>query len=177
MVEQTVKTVNAKDWMVWLIVVASLLAAMLYLYYVYPHQNIGPKQPIYFSHRVHANVKGISCRFCHPFVEQSTNPGIPAVGKCLFCHSYIVTKHPQIVNLRSYFDTKTPIPWVKLMYIPDHCKFNHQPHIKKQIDCTECHGEVKKMDRIYPIDYKMGFCIECHKARNAQLDCWLACHQ
>jgi hypothetical protein len=25
-------------------------------------------------------------------------------------------------------------------------------------------------------NWRMGECIECHKAKNANLDCWLACH-
>ncbi len=157
------------------IVVASVVV-MLYLYYFYPHQVIGPKQPIYFSHRVHAGVKGISCQFCHPFTERSKNAGIPAVGKCLFCHRYIITGHPQIRKVRWHYDTKAPIPWVGIYYVPDHVQFKHQPHIRKEIDCTTCHGEVKKMDRLKSVEFEMGFCIECHKIRGAQLDCWLACH-
>jgi hypothetical protein len=80
-VEQVEKTWG---WFVWLAVIAVVLAAMLYLYYQYPHYNIGPQQPIYFSHRVHAGAKEINCRFCHPFADRSTEPGIPTVSKCFF---------------------------------------------------------------------------------------------
>jgi hypothetical protein len=52
---------------VWLGMVAILFSGMLYFMYYYPQKDIGPQQPIYFSHRVHAGVKEISCRFCHPF--------------------------------------------------------------------------------------------------------------
>jgi hypothetical protein len=27
-----------------------------------------------------------------------------------------------------------------------------------------------------PVKFKMKFCITCHKQLNAQLDCWMACH-
>ena len=157
--------------------IAVLLGGMLYFYYFYPQRNLGPEQPIYFSHRVHAGVKEINCRFCHTFVERSHHAGIPEVSKCFFCHQYIIPQHPQIVKMRWRLESKTPIPWVRIFYVPDHVKFNHQPHIKAGIDCVLCHGDVKKMDRLVPVDFKMGFCVDCHKRYNAQLDCWLACHK
>jgi hypothetical protein len=161
----------------WLGIGALLLGATIYLYYIYPETSIGPKQPILFSHRLHAGVKEINCKFCHPFAERSRNPGIPEIQKCFFCHEYIITKHPQIVKEREHYDTKTPVPWVRVFYIPDHVKFNHKPHIKyAKLDCTACHGEVKTMDRLQRVDFKMQFCITCHQERKAQLDCWLACH-
>ncbi len=167
---------TGRRWFISLGLVAVLLVALLYLFYFYPHRGIGPQQPIYFSHRVHAGVKEIHCRFCHPFVERSSNAGIPEVGKCLFCHDYIIPQHPQIVKERWHYETKTPVPWVRIYYIPDHVKFNHQPHIRMGIDCAVCHGEVRKMDRLIPVEFKMGFCIGCHKQLGAQVDCWLACH-
>ena len=165
------------QWIIWLLIAAFLFATMLYFYYIYPQRSLGPKQPIFFSHRIHAGVKEINCRFCHPFVARSQNAGIPPVGQCFFCHQYIIPQHPQIVEERWHYDTNTPVPWIRIFYIPDHVKFNHQPHIQKQIDCIICHGDVKKMDRLIPVDFKMGFCINCHRQLNAQLDCWLACHR
>jgi len=35
---------------------------------------------------------------------------------------------------------------------------------------------VKKYDRLVPVKFKMQFCTGCHQRLNAQLDCWLACH-
>ena len=155
---------------------AAPLGVLLYFYYVYPGRAIGPKQPIYFSHRVHAGVKQISCRFCHPYVDRSQHAGIPPVGQCFFCHTYIIPQHPQIVSERWHLDTKTPVPWVQIYYIPDYVKFNHQPHVRRQIDCAVCHGDVKEYDRLVQVDFKMAFCVDCHKQKNAPLDCWLACH-
>ena len=34
----------------------------------------------------------------------------------------------------------------------------------------------KTMDRIKGKRFKMGFCVDCHKSKGANLDCWLACH-
>ena len=82
----------------------------------------------------------------------------------------------EIVKERWHLDTKTPVPWVRVYYVPDHVKFNHQPHIRAGIDCAACHGEVKRYDRLMKVDFKMAFCVDCHKQKNAPLDCWLACH-
>jgi len=163
-------------WVIALLAVVILFGAMFYLYGIYPEGRIGPQQPIYFSHRIHAGVKEISCRFCHPYVDRSQNAGIPAVSLCFVCHTYIIPRHPEIVKERSYLDTKTPVPWLRVFYIPDHVKFNHQPHIRVAIDCVACHGEVKQYDRLQRVDFKMAFCVDCHKQKNAPLDCWLACH-
>jgi hypothetical protein len=168
---------HSGKWQIWLVATVFLVAAMLYLYYAYPGRNLGPEQPIYFSHRVHAGVKQINCRFCHPYVERSRRAGIPEMEKCFFCHEYIIPTHPQIVKEKRHYDTQTPVPWIRIYFVPDHVKFRHQPHIQwGKIDCVICHGDVKTMDRLRPVVFQMQFCIKCHEEKKAQLDCWLACH-
>ncbi|MBI4496245.1 MAG: cytochrome c3 family protein [Deltaproteobacteria bacterium] len=154
------------------------LVAMVYLYFYYPRQTLGPAQPIYFSHRVHAGVKAIPCRFCHPFVERGSRAGIPPMEKCFFCHDTIIPTHPQIVKEKEHFKQKKPVPWVRVFYVPDFVFFNHRPHILwAKLDCSECHGDVKSMDRLPRVNFQMGFCIGCHRKMGAQTDCWLACHR
>ena len=148
----------------------------LYFYYLPYFTNIGPVQPIPFSHRLHAGVKAIACEFCHPYVSRSKFPGIPPVEKCLYCHRYIIPNHPEIQKEHRYFNTGTPTPWVKVNYIPEHVLFNHERHIRKELQCIECHGDVKTMDRMKGVHFQMGFCVQCHRAKKAPLDCWLACH-
>jgi hypothetical protein len=157
--------------------VALLMGAMLFLYYFYPCVGIGPQQPIPFSHRVHAGVKQINCRFCHPFVERSQNAGIPVLEKCFFCHEYIIPMHPQLVREREHYLDKVPVRWVRIYYLPDYVKFHHRPHVKwAKIACDTCHGPVEDLDRLRTVEFQMGFCISCHREMNAQVDCWLACH-
>lgn len=153
-----------------------LTGLFLYFFYAEPAIDMGPEQPIAFSHRIHAGVKRIDCEFCHPYVRRSTFPGIPPVEKCLFCHAYIIAGHPEIRKEHQYFNTNTPTPWRKANYLPEHVLFNHQRHIKKKIVCKDCHGAVEAMDRIKGVRFKMEFCRECHLAKQANLDCWLACH-
>jgi hypothetical protein len=151
-------------------------AFFLYLFYFPPGTDIGAEQPIPFSHRVHSGVKEIQCRFCHPYVDRSTHPGLPPVEKCLYCHKYIIAKHPQIQKEHWYFNNQIPVPWQKVNYLPEHVLFNHQRHIRKDIECRECHGDIETMDRIKGRYFYMEFCIACHRQRKANLDCWLACH-
>jgi hypothetical protein len=153
-----------------------LILGFLYFFYISPATRIGPEQPIPFSHRVHAGVKAIQCEFCHPYVGRSIHPGLPPVEKCLYCHNYIIANHPWIKKEHEYFNTRTPTPWKKAFYLPEHVLFNHERHIKKEIECRKCHGQIETMDRIRGERFKMGFCIECHKLKKANLGCWLACH-
>ena len=152
------------------------VVAFLYYFYAPPAFKIGPEQPIPFSHRLHVGIKEIQCQYCHPYVNRSIHPGLPPVEKCLHCHNYIIAKHPQILKEHRYFNTDTPTPWVKVNYLAEHVVFNHQRHIKKEIACQKCHGAIETMDRLKGVNFKMGFCVECHREKKANLDCWLACH-
>ncbi len=167
---------KARDFLL-ILLGAILFGAMFYLYYL-PGRNLGPAQPISFSHRVHAGVKGINCRFCHSGVERSANAGLPAVEKCFFCHKYIIPNHPEILREERYLKTGTPVPWIRIFWVPDFVFFNHIPHVKwMKLDCATCHGEVQAADRLQRVDFQMGFCIQCHRKMGAQQDCWLGCHR
>jgi len=151
-------------------------AAFIYVFWEWPGRGLGPEQPIAFSHNVHSGVKQIQCQYCHPYVAYSNFPGIPPVEKCLHCHNYIIKKHPQIQKEHKYFNTQTPTPWVKVNYVAEHVLFNHQRHINGKIACQECHGQVQNIQRLPDKEWRMGMCVECHKQKNANIDCWLACH-
>jgi hypothetical protein len=153
-----------------------LVLSFLYFFYASPATRIGPEQPIPFSHRVHAGVKAIQCRFCHPYVDRSIHPGLPPVEKCLFCHDYIITNHPWIQKEHDYFNTNTQTPWKKVFYVPEFVFFRHQRHMKKEIECQQCHGLIETMDRIPAKKFEMKFCVDCHNQEKASVGCWLACH-
>ncbi len=168
---------TARQWWAWGVVVAGLVAATLLLFYAFPHSGIGPQQPIFFSHRVHAGIKRINCRFCHPYVERSAHAGLPAMEKCFFCHNYVIPLHPQLQLERKHLLEGKPVKWVRLYFVPDFVKFRHLPHVRwAKIECSRCHGPVAEMDRLPQVNFQMGFCIRCHRARGATVDCWLACH-
>ena len=172
-------TAQVKENRIQLLILSALiilLALFAYFYYIMPYVDAGPSQPIAFSHRLHAGHKKIDCRFCHSYVDRSTHPGIPPVEKCLYCHKYIISNHPEIKKEHHYYDTQTPTPWKKVFYVAEHVMFNHERHIKKEIPCETCHGDIAGTDRLVHHEFKMGFCIQCHRKEKANLDCWLSCH-
>ncbi len=165
-------------WRAWLLASVIMIGIMLYLFYFYPQESIGPVQPVPFSHRVHAGVKRIDCLFCHPYASVSQKAGLPAMQKCFFCHDYIIPLHPQIEKERRHLAAADPVKWERIFYVPDHVKFHHHPHISwAGLECDTCHGPVEKMDRLQQRRFEMGFCLDCHRRLGAQTDCWLTCHR
>ncbi len=159
------------------VLVLVLLGGMLYLYWNFPNSIIGPRQPVPFSHRIHAGVKAIDCRFCHPHAERGTRAGIPSLEKCMFCHEQVIPMNPWLVAEREHYANKIPIVWDRVFYVPDYVKFRHQPHVKwAAINCDHCHGPVQTLDRLKTRHFKMGFCLSCHRSHHAITDCYLTCH-
>ncbi len=134
-------------------------------------------QPINFSHKKHAGDNGIDCAFCHSYVERSPSADVPAVQKCMDCHSIIATEKPEIQKLTNYWNRKEPVPWLRVYSLPDHVYFSHKRHVNRGIECAVCHGDVKNMERIVKMrSLKMGWCVNCHRQYNGPVDC-LACHK
>lgn len=52
-------------------------------------QNYMPKQPIFYSHKVHAGVNQINCLYCHSGAEKSRQAMIPSTNVCMNCHKQI----------------------------------------------------------------------------------------
>ena len=161
-------------WVLTLAVCAAAVTAVSV--YGFNALNPGPRQPIPFSHRIHAGTKDLSCFFCHNSALRSSNAGMPPVEKCLLCHNVIASNWEPIARIRKYYDRGESIPWVRVNRVPDFVRFSHQAHLAAKIDCGHCHGNVKAMDRITPSpNLKMGFCVHCHKSRKATVDCY-TCH-
>jgi len=142
----------------------------------------GPKQPINFSHKIHAGKLEMNCKFCHYGAYRSAWSNIPAMSTCMGCHKIAVADRPEIQKLTAYWDRGEQIPWVKVHYLPDHVKFNHKRHVLADIACQQCHGPIQEMDRVYQYNsLKMGWCVSCHRknldnpVHPATMDC-LACH-
>lgn len=142
----------------------------------------GPKQPINFSHQIHAGKLGLNCLYCHYGAEKSPISNIPPVSLCMGCHKMAVTDRPEIQKLTAYFDRGEQIPWVEVYALPSHVKYNHKRHIKAGIQCATCHGPVQEMPVLYQYSsLKMGWCIKCHRenldnpVNPATLDC-VVCH-
>ena len=138
--------------------------------------DVGPAQPIPFSHRLHASSKQIDCLFCHSGATQAANAGIPAVDKCLLCHKVVASRFPPIRQITLYERRGEGIPWKRVNVVPDFVHFSHKVHLNARIDCGRCHGNIKSMDRVRQVHkFDMNFCVTCHDENKALVDC-VTCH-
>jgi len=134
------------------------------------------RQPINFSHRIHATDNQIPCQFCHEYARRGPVAGIPSVQRCAQCHLTIASKKPEIVKLLALWKSKTPIAWVRVHELPDYVRFTHKRHVLAGVACQNCHGDVGKMDAAVQVaPLTMGWCLSCHQERHAPTDC-LVCH-
>ena len=155
------------------IVVISVVAVAVAAFYPW---DLGARQPISFSHRVHAGTKEIGCLMCHSYATTGPVAGIPPVETCMLCHSRVIIHYPKIEKVRRHYEQRQPISWVRVTNLPDLAHFDHSMHVASGVDCGKCHGDVKAMDRIVLYqDFRMGFCVQCHRENNATRDCF-ACH-
>jgi cytochrome c553 len=158
-------------------------------------EDYEPSQPIAFSHKIHAGQLEIDCQYCHNSASKSKHAGIPSVNVCMNCHTSVQEgKRPgskdEIAKIHAaagfdadamkYIKTPNPIVWNKAHNLPDHVYFNHSQHVVVgQIDCIQCHGDVKtyelgkvtnvndinKLEGTIKLDrplLTMGWCIQCH---------------
>ncbi|MEW6512043.1 MAG: cytochrome c3 family protein [Bacteroidota bacterium] len=137
-----------------------------------------PRQPIAFSHKIHAGDNAIACQYCHGGVRRGAAAGIPSVRLCMGCHQLAAANKPEVIKLRETFQQQRPIPWMRMNVIADFVYFNHFPHIAKGIPCAKCHGEVQTMQELRPAVNlaDMPFCVECHRENSASVDCY-TCHR
>ena len=161
-----------------------------------------PRQPIFFSHLIHAGSFKIDCQYCHADARRSEYAGLPSVERCVGCHKVIgVQDNPEIGKIHQYAQRGEPIPWVRVFKVPEFTYFPHKAHIRANLPCQGCHGPIEQMRVVgartgprlindltrlvglkpAPPPLTMGWCIECHRLQNATqgrqapVDC-IACH-
>jgi mono/diheme cytochrome c family protein/uncharacterized Tic20 family protein len=128
-------------------------------------KNYAPKQPIAFSHKIHAGQYEIDCNYCHTGVQKSKNANIPSPNICMNCHVSIKTDSKEIQKIYAAVDTNTPIEWVRVHNLPDLAYFNHSQHVNVgEVECQTCHGPIEEMDVVRQHSLlTMGWCIDCHR--------------
>ncbi|ANH83473.1 cytochrome C [Niabella ginsenosidivorans] len=151
-----------------------------------------PRQPIFYSHKVHAGINQINCLYCHGNAWESKTAAIPSVNVCMNCHKTIqkyngpelkdkygnvIDGSAEIAKLYQYagFNPQAPdswdpnkakpIEWVKIHNLPDHVYFNHSQHVRVgNVQCQTCHGEITAMDEVHQFaELSMGWCVNCHR--------------
>ena len=138
-----------------------------------------PQQPIAFSHRTHLTKVGLECADCHKYADVGLVPTIPSVSRCMDCHTNVKVNSPEVIKLAGYWERQEPIPWLKVHGWParKNVRFTHKRHIKADVPCETCHGEVEGMEQMRKVrSLKMGWCVSCHIQNVASTDCW-TCHK
>lgn len=129
-----------------------------------------PKQPVAYSHALHAGELGIDCRYCHNTVDQTAHAATPPTETCMNCHARIRATSPKLELVRESFKSGKPIEWVKVHDLPDYVFFNHSAHVARGVGCVSCHGRVDQMEEVHQVHpLSMGWCLDCHRAPEASL--------
>ena len=142
-------------------------------------QGFAPVQPINFPHPVHVQTLGMNCLYCHYSANKSPDPGLPAVGTCMGCHTIIGPQRPaidgkpartseELRKLQAFAPVGQPdkwkaIPWERIHKVPEYVRFPHMRHVNAGVTCQTCHGPVQEMERVYQnASLNMGWCVNCH---------------
>jgi hypothetical protein len=159
---------------IFVVTALSFKAVINGLFSVGVQQGYAPKQPIAFSHKIHAGQFEIDCKYCHTGVLKGKNANIPSPNICMNCHNQIEvgtnTGEGEIAKLVSAYENNKPIEWVRIHNLPDLAYFSHAQHVQVGgIECQTCHGPIEEMDVVRQHSLlTLGWCIDCH--RNTDLN-------
>jgi hypothetical protein len=139
--------------------------------------GVGSVGDVPFDHTIHAGKYGIPCLDCHSYADKSPVAGLPSGRKCMGCHKFVDKENPAVQTLASHVEAGEPLRWERVFAVPDFVYFSHRMHVRANVACTECHGDVAGMKTVVQQrPFTMGRCMGCHHERNATHDC-LGCHK
>ena len=133
---------------------------------------------IRFSHSVHNDEKGLTCRMCHSSALTGAAAGMPGRHLCTPCHDEKdeeeLARDQQVLALFDEFGRYLRRP---VADIPDEVRFSHEKHFRHRVECADCHGDVATSD-VIPMasSVDMQECIDCHGERGKDTGC-ATCHQ
>ncbi len=132
-------------------------------------QGYAPKQPIAFSHKIHAGQYEIECKYCHTGVLKGKSATIPSINICMNCHNQIkegaLYGTAELSKITAAYENNKPVQWVRIHNLPDLAYFNHAQHVNVGgIECQTCHGPIEEMEVVRQHSLlTMGWCIDCHR--------------
>jgi mono/diheme cytochrome c family protein len=154
-----------RSGVIWVFALLVLKATVDGAFSVGVQQGYAPKQPISFSHKLHAGEYSIDCNYCHTGVNRGKSAHIPSANICMNCHGVIKKESPEIQKIYTSIENNQPIEWVRVHNLPDLAYFNHAQHVNVAgLECENCHGDIAKMEVIQQrSSLTMGWCIDCHR--------------
>ncbi|MBD2754689.1 c-type cytochrome [Spirosoma validum] len=170
---------------IWLFLLVAAKETIDGAYGIGIQQGYAPKQPIAYSHKLHAGQYKIDCNYCHTGAQKGKSATIPAANICMNCHGVIKKESPEIQKIYTAIEENRPIEWIRVHNLPDLAYFNHAQHVNVgNVACQTCHGEVEKMEVMEArSSLTMGWCIDCHRRTevntkdNAYYDKLVALHR
>ena len=170
---------------IWLFLLVVTKATIDGAYGVGIQQGYAPKQPIAYSHKLHAGQYKIDCNYCHTGVNKGKSATIPSANICMNCHGVIKKESPEIQKIYAAIENNQPIEWVRVHNLPDLAYFNHAQHVNVgNVQCQTCHGAIEQMEVVEQrSSLTMGWCIDCHRRTevntkdNAYYDKLVALHR
>ncbi|WP_338874256.1 c-type cytochrome [Spirosoma sp. SC4-14] len=150
---------------IWLFILVVAKETIDGAYSIGIQQGYAPKQPIAYSHKLHAGQYKIDCNYCHTGAQKGKNATIPAANICMNCHGVIKKESPEIQKIYTAIEQNRPIEWIRVHNLPDLAYFNHAQHVNVgNVQCQTCHGEIEKMEVVEQrSSLTMGWCIDCHR--------------
>lgn len=181
------------------------LAALAAGWAAFPHAIYKTeRQPVDFSHKVHADKAGQKCDDCHSFRADGTFAGIPSLDKCAGCHAAPMgTTAAEKSFIDQYVTPNHEPQWFDYARQPQNVWFSHTTHVKLGgLKCESCHGAMGDSDSLRPYQedrisgysrdiwgrpvvraafrteggMKMDDCVACHRQRGFTHSC-LDCHK
>lgn len=170
---------------IWLFILVASKETVDGAYSVGIQQGYAPKQPIAYSHKLHAGQYKIDCNYCHTGAQKGKSATIPAANICMNCHGVIKKESPEIQKIYSAIEKNQPIEWIRVHNLPDLAYFNHAQHVNVgNVACQTCHGQIQEMEVVEQrSSLTMGWCIDCHRRTevntkdNAYYDKLVALHR
>jgi hypothetical protein len=98
-----------------------------------------PVQPVAYRHTMHVDTLKMNCLYCHFSANKSFDPGLPAVGTCMGCHTVVSGSSPankaEIQKLAGFWNKKQPVPWIRIHKLPEYVHFPHMRHVNAGVTC------------------------------------------
>lgn len=129
-----------------------------------------------FSHALHAEQE-LECAICHE--PDGAAYTFPTHDQCSVCHDINMDDpKPEACGFCHTNEAFELVEWKRPF--GEDIKFNHEPHIAKELDCKTCHGNLDAgtlsggpqkpfcMDCHGKTDPKLNECSVCHVAMNTQ---------
>jgi hypothetical protein len=145
----------------------ALLAVAGVWYFFSPwYTEVGyqPRQPVPYSHKLHAGELRIDCRYCHANVQKSAVASVPPTQLCMNCHKLVFRDSELLAAIRDSAENLRPMRWIRVHKVGEYAYFNHQSHVNVGVGCSSCHGDIAAMEVVYQAEpLSMGWCLDCHR--------------